>query len=403
MQLTGAATAAVAITAPIAPNAGQRLIIYNNTTGGFGATLNSINIPNGQALEFVYSNTGWRSTDGGATATAAAAVNTKFYDWLKAGDAQPTASGDNSVNIYHIGGNVGIGTNAPVGRLHVVNPTNGSEAGNDFLFDDESPIAQTPGMVFRRSNAGANLAIDNMIGALVFNPKINGTLSYNGSGIRSFYRGNGTNMLNNLVFNINSNQEAMRIDENGNTGIGTNAPSNTLDVNGTARVRTMSQVSGGTVVTPVYADANGVLVKASPAITYGGITSNTVNVASGATGTLITGLVDGGIYKVFVSVGDACANIAIAEYLVINNSANFNFSIKGSDGLLSRVATKAPTFTETNQTTTTVTWTNKPGCAGGDNSTSFNYTLTMPSAGSINVTNNGNITKGYNISVTRVN
>ncbi|STD01120.1 hypothetical protein [Chryseobacterium carnipullorum] len=33
IRLTGAATAAVAITAPAAPNAGQRLIVYNNTTG----------------------------------------------------------------------------------------------------------------------------------------------------------------------------------------------------------------------------------------------------------------------------------------------------------------------------------------------------------------------------------
>ncbi|MFP8893237.1 hypothetical protein [Chryseobacterium sp. EZn1] len=70
VQLTGAATATVTITAPAAPNAGQRLIVFNNTTGGFGATLNGVTIPNGKALEYVYSNSGWRSTDGGTVGVA---------------------------------------------------------------------------------------------------------------------------------------------------------------------------------------------------------------------------------------------------------------------------------------------------------------------------------------------
>jgi BclB C-terminal domain-containing protein len=61
VQLTGAATATVNVTAPAAPNAGQRLIVFNNTTGGFGATINSITIPNGQAGEFIYSSSNWRS------------------------------------------------------------------------------------------------------------------------------------------------------------------------------------------------------------------------------------------------------------------------------------------------------------------------------------------------------
>jgi len=66
VQLTGAATATVAITALAAPNPGQRLIVYNNTTGGFGATLDGVTVPNGRALEFVFSNSYWRSIDGGS-------------------------------------------------------------------------------------------------------------------------------------------------------------------------------------------------------------------------------------------------------------------------------------------------------------------------------------------------
>ena len=52
-----------------------------------------------------------------------------------------------------------------------------------------------------------------------------------------------------------NNTERLRITEAGNIGINTNAPSNTLDVNGTARVRSLTGM-GTNIVT---ADANGVL------------------------------------------------------------------------------------------------------------------------------------------------
>ena len=50
VQLTGSATADIAVVAPAAPNAGQHLIVYNNTTGGFGATLNGVTVPNGKSF-----------------------------------------------------------------------------------------------------------------------------------------------------------------------------------------------------------------------------------------------------------------------------------------------------------------------------------------------------------------
>jgi hypothetical protein len=191
----------------------------------------------------------------------------------------------------------------------------------------------------------------------------------------------------------------------GSVGIGAvAAPTNTLDVNGTTRVRTITPVSGATIVTPVYSDANGVLVKASPSSTYGGVNSNSVSVASGATGVLISGLIDGGIYKIFVSNGDGCLDASVAEYYVTNFSFNNFFSINGLGGLLaSGVANKSPAFTQTNRNIIRTVWTGKVGCALGDNSTALNYTLTIPAAGSINVTNNGNMTKSYTIVATRIN
>ena len=135
IQLIGAATAVVAITAPAAPNAGQRLIIYNNTTGGFGATLNTINIPNGRALEFVYSNAGWRSTDGGAAAAVTSPVNiytsngTIGSNRIVTQGANTLAFTSTATNGFSVDGStfsvdapnnrVGIGTAAPTARLEI--------------------------------------------------------------------------------------------------------------------------------------------------------------------------------------------------------------------------------------------------------------------------------------------
>ncbi|WP_198666773.1 Fic family protein [Taibaiella helva] len=70
VQLTGAATAAITLTAPAAPNAGQRLVIFNNTTGGFPAVLNGTQVAMGRATEFIYSNSAWQATgSAGAAAT----------------------------------------------------------------------------------------------------------------------------------------------------------------------------------------------------------------------------------------------------------------------------------------------------------------------------------------------
>lgn len=190
----------------------------------------------------------------------------------------------------------------------------------------------------------------------------------------------------------------------GSVGIGNNgSPTNTLDVNGTTRVRTMTQVVGSNAVTPVYSDANGVLSKASPSLTYGAVTSNTVSVGSGSTSAFITaGMADGSIYKAVVVSGDGCAYSVVAEYYVMNISFNSNFSIRGVTGLFSNSTTKGPTFTETNQTTTGTAWTGKPTCQDGGNDTALNFTLSMPSANQINIKNDGNVTRSYTIVLTRL-
>lgn len=61
-RITGTATADFTITAGAASIDGQRLVIFNDTTGGYAGKLGSMNISNGFAVEFIYSNGAWRST-----------------------------------------------------------------------------------------------------------------------------------------------------------------------------------------------------------------------------------------------------------------------------------------------------------------------------------------------------
>ena len=71
IQLTGAATATITLSAATPPNAGQLMNIYNNTTGGYAAMFNSLTIPNGQAVEFIYSNAAWRGVSSAVTVAGA--------------------------------------------------------------------------------------------------------------------------------------------------------------------------------------------------------------------------------------------------------------------------------------------------------------------------------------------
>jgi hypothetical protein len=194
----------------------------------------------------------------------------QYFDWLKTGDALPTTAGDNSVNIYHVGGNVGIGTNAPGTKLDIYNSTTGADIGDDYRFRDESPISNLQSISFDRSNAGNNLASGNVIGVLDFNAKAGGSF-VSSTRIQSTYRGNGTNNLSDMIFNVSGNSnEAMRITEALKVGIGTASPSGKLTVSGNG---------GG--VTPILSLTN-TNVAGNPTLNiYPGYTSTVTSIAEG--------------------------------------------------------------------------------------------------------------------------
>ncbi|WP_276965242.1 hypothetical protein [Chryseobacterium sp.] len=211
VRLTGTATGTVTITAPAAPNAGQRMIIYNNTTGGFGATLDGVTVPNGKALEFVFSNSFWRSTDGGSV--GASPTNIYTADGTLGENRVVTTAG-NSLAFTNGANNVTIGTTGTEGIVAAKGSSRGS---------------------FLANGGAATLSV---------------YANDNGKAIVSAY-GNSTSldMGSSTAIPVNvftNNTQRMTVDSGGNVGIGTSTPQEDLHVNGTVQITNELNVGGTT-------------------------------------------------------------------------------------------------------------------------------------------------------------
>ncbi|SEW01333.1 hypothetical protein SAMN05421841_0619 [Chryseobacterium wanjuense] len=264
---------------------------------------------------------------------------------------------------------VGIGTMAPVAKLHV-------EGIESQFTNATSKWALSP----EGTSPNSQLSL----------------VDRNNNIRRIIMQENGNVFLGGNMGSVGANATISAV--GGNVGIANTAPTNTLDVNGTARVRTVNSVADNVISTPVHADANGVFVKMNPG-TYGSvIASSSPAITPGATATVISGLALGAIYKAVVSVSNWCTDVAIAEYYIYNGSYP---TLTGDDGVVGTTGSK-PTFTQASTVTTHTTW-NPIGCQDGSNTTGFNYTISLVGGGTVNITNNGNIVKNYRIVLTRMN
>ena len=368
VQLTGAATASVAITAPAAPNAGQRLIIYNNTTGGFGASLNGFTILNGQAMEFAYSNGGWRATNGGPASNDWAILGnsgtTPGTNFLGTTDNQSLAFRTNNTEKARIlgNGNVGIGTTTPNSKLDLGADVSSSKLAvyNDAAGTDFYGFGLSGGLLhFHAASATPVTAPDMVLHS-------NGQLGIN---------------------------------------IGVTNPTANLDVNGTARVRNTPQAAngGGTaILTPVYQDANGNLVKAFPAGAGNIMSGISPVIPAGGTQTVISGIPDGSLHKLVVVMSNACTHTEVVEFWVRASSSGGSF-MQGIDAGLSTLGAGGYAFTET-QTSSAISWTGYGGGCVGGNSTEFNLRATVVTSPNfqIQITNLGNIGNVYSVKLERI-
>lgn len=295
-NLIGTATALITVSSFTPTVNGCRLIVSNNTTGGFGATFAGMTIPNGQAIEFVYSNGAWKTTAGG-TGAANNIYNsngTLTANRVVTQGTNTLAFTSNSTNGFSVDGTtfsvdavnnrVGVGTASPAVKLDVAGTGAGTidfqTTGRAKIKSDNAGVWFTNGANLDKSFAGFENSITNhafgvwspTLGAWSFNMLQNGNIGIgtpaphaqlqiansianrkiilweDGDNDHKFYGfGINSSMLRYQVSDVSTDHvfyagvtgttsnELLRIKGNGNVGIGVVTPTAQLHTTGTVR------------------------------------------------------------------------------------------------------------------------------------------------------------------------
>lgn len=200
------------------------------------------------------------------------------------------------------------------------------------------------------------------------------------------------------------------ITSSGNVGIGTIVPTNSLDVNGITKIRTITQAPmGGGAVSPVYADPTGVMVRAPQgvSVSYGSVRTTTLTVTSSSIfpATVFSGITDG-VYKLIIITSNNCGDVATAEF-VLTTHGNGNYpGATGMYGLVGSGSTNnRPTFTKLGFNDVIVKWPGMVSCSADEGTTGFDYQAAVTSDGYIiiaKMSSNASAPRTYKVILTKI-
>jgi len=177
---------------------------------------------------------------------------------------------------------IGFGTTSPSSKFEIISDNEGPNSGNNFYFKGFGS-SKEPSLILSSANgtvkSPANLKAGDYVGSLYFAPRANNTFNTaTGSSISSYYRGDGTSILTDLVLRT-SNKSRIYISEGGNIGVGTDVPTNLFHINSSTSgaVKIVDGTQGADKV--LTSDADGVATwKVIPA---SGGTSENIYTADG--------------------------------------------------------------------------------------------------------------------------
>lgn len=270
--------------------------------------------------------------------------------------------------VVQNGGNVGIGTTAPNAPLQFANTTANRKL---VLFESTNNDNQFYGLGINNS----------MLRYQVDAP----------GATHAFFAGTG----------IGSSNELMRIQGNGNVGIGTSTPAVALEVVGQLKFGSVANATSNTTIFPLNVDGSGNVLK--PFNNAGASFSGSVNAVANAATVNVSTLTSYTPYKVIISLSNSCGYVSVAEFIVEWNVANSFAHVIGIGGLTPSSASPfKPTFNQILQSSVSVV----NATTGCDSNDRENYTLSLVgTTGILTIKSNSThaSTNNYSFIITRMN
>ena len=367
--------------------------LAQNTTGGANTAMGPIslysNTTGSNNIAIGHQSMYWNTTGNNNTATGFQSLisNTTgnyniangFQSLYNNTTGSANLAGGYQSLYYNSTGN----NNTATGSLSMISNTTGNfntATGSQTLYSNSTGIYNTA----HGYQSLYNNTIGNYNAATGFQSLVNSSAGNNNTAFGTSAAGNITIGSNNIAIGANTNLASATANDQlnignaifgtglngsvgapaGNIGIGTTAPTTALDVNGAARIRTITNVANGTSVTPLFADANGNIVKSAAASGSGTSGSSTFLdlglLGAGATSASVPYDPSGiGVHKVYVQIFEGSNNNVArdfgAEFLSTCHSSFGNDTFKPVQ-TIDALSNAADTYTFPVSNQTKVSW-----------------------------------------------